>query len=138
MTEQSNPLQRYTAIADTLDTFTAQYATVISRYATLQQAKDEAEIALKRWARDHGTIENDSFKVNVQYKIRSWYDADEILRLAPYVREIPGVVEQTINKAKIEALAKAKAIDESVCQQALREEPMVPAVSIKVKERISF
>ena len=67
------------------------------------------------------------------HRQRRWYDVDYILEHAPYVRQIPGVVVQTVDRAKIEALAKVQAIDPDVCKAALHVEQLTPAVTIKRK-----
>jgi hypothetical protein len=130
MTEQT-PLERYTEAKRILNAFEADYEELFRDYRNLQQAVTDADSELRTWARDNGPTENDHFTVTVQYKTRKWYDADKILELAPEVRNLKGVVVETIDKSKIEALAKGGMIDAAIAKKAYREEPMTPAVSIK-------
>jgi hypothetical protein len=92
-----------------------------------------AEGDLKNYARDNGPCENEHFAVTVTQKKRTWYDVDVILERCPFVKGIPGVVVQSIDKAKVEALAKADAIPADVKEAAMRAEILTPAVSIKAK-----
>lgn len=127
------PLEKYTAACGALAAFEELHSDVLSRYVELKASTAMAEDGLRVWARENGPTENDVYKVTVTRKVRKWYDADKIIELAPYVREIPGVVVQSIDKAKVEKLATAGAIDKAICEQAYHEEPMTPAVSIKVR-----
>jgi hypothetical protein len=126
-------LEKYTKTQHELDAFREEHNPILVYLAQLQMELRLTEDRLKATAREQGPIENDHFAVTVTTKRRTWYDTDYILEHAPYVREIPGVVVQTIDKARIEALAKAKAIDADVCDAARREEALTPAVTIKAK-----
>lgn len=128
-----SPLERYTAAKRALNLFEIASEALFREYHALQQEAAEAEAELKAWARDNGPCENNSFTVAVQYKMRKWYDADKILELAPHVRQLKGVVVETIDKRRIEVLAQEGMIDAAIAQQAYHEDPMTPAVSIKVK-----
>ena len=126
-------LEKYTKTQQELDAFREEHNPILVYLTQLQMELRLTEDRLKAIAREQGPCENDHYAVTVTPKRRTWYDTDYILEHAPYVREIPGVVVQTIDKAKIEALAKAKAIDADVCDAAKRDEMLTPAVSIKAK-----
>jgi predicted RNA-binding Zn-ribbon protein involved in translation (DUF1610 family) len=108
-------------------------ATMLVTLEQLQTAVVKAEGELKELARLVGSCESEHFTITVTNKLKKWYDADVILSKFPAVRELPGVVVQTIDKAKIELLAKGGMIPQEIADAAFRAEPMTPAVSIKRK-----
>ena len=95
---------------------------------------DGAELALKAFARDNGPEENSYFTVSVQAKARRWLDTDVVLTACPWVWDIPGVVVKSIEKSKIEALAKSGMIPEAVVAEAQRAEQLTAAVTVKPKK----
>jgi len=127
------PLEYYTHVKRMMLAFQCEHAGVIGEWGDLTASVVAAENELKAWARDNGPCENDSFAVTVTQKARKWYDADKIVELAPYVKGIPGVVVQSIDRLKVETLAQHGMIDAAICQQAYHEEAMTPAVSIRPK-----
>ena len=131
--ELLDALADYSQAAATLEMFRDRHAQVLVDLEMLEHALTVQEGKVKELARLHGPCANANHSVIVAYRKRRWYDTDYILEHAPWVRQIPGVVVQTVDRGKIEALAKANAIDAGVCDQALREEPLTPAVTIKRK-----
>jgi hypothetical protein len=127
------PLGDYTAARAELAAFERLHAETLDMHREMSARVMRTEDMLKRWARENGNLENDAYYVIVTQKTRKWYDADRIIELAPYVREMPGVVTQTIDRAVVERFARAGAIDKAICEQAYHEEAMTPAVSIREK-----
>ena len=128
----SNALEEFTLAAQALSEFERQHALVLNEYADLHVQEAGAAEALRKHARSNGPEENEVFTVTVQTKMKRWYDADTVLALAPYVAEMPGVME--VNRERITQLAKAKAFSDEVITAAYREEALTPAVTIKRKE----
>ena len=126
-------LADYTRAVHEREAFEELHERLLAEYKGLQEVIADRDLKLKTLARSYGPCSNALFTVSVQQKARRWYDVDYILEHAPYVRQIPGVVVQTVDRAKIEALAKVQAIDPDVCKAALREEQLTPAVTIKRK-----
>jgi len=124
-------LHAYTEAVDDLEDFETEQMRLLGEYGALQEVIADREGKLKALAREVGPCGNYRFAVTVQRKSRRWFDVDYILEHAPWVRGIPGVVIETVDRAKIEALAKMKAIDADVCDAARREEALTPAVTIK-------
>ncbi len=126
-------LRAYTEAIQNLQRWEAEHIQMIAHWTSLKLKANDAEGDLKSHCRENGPCKNECFTVTVTRKTRKWYDTDYILEHAPFVLTIPGVVVQTVDKTKIEALAKAKAIDAGICAAALREEELTPAVSIKAR-----
>ena len=131
--ELLDALADYSQAAATLEMFRDRHAKVLVDLEMLERALAVQEGKIKELARLHGPCANANHSVTVAYRQRRWYDVDYILEHAPYVRQIPGVVVQTVDRAKIEALAKVQAIDPDVCKAALHVEQLTPAVTIKRK-----
>lgn len=129
----TTPLGEYTEARAEWAAFKQAHAETLDMLREIEARVMRTEDTLKRWARENGSLENDTYSVIVTNKTRKWYDADKIIELAPYVREMPGVVTQTIDRAVVERFAKAGAIDKAICDQAYHEEAMTPAVSIREK-----
>jgi hypothetical protein len=132
-----SPIDEYTLAAIALAKFEKRHQSMFEIYRALKADLDKAEAALKEDARYTGPCENGDFIVTVQTKSKRWYDADKIIELAPWVRDVPGVVVTTINRDAITALVKIKTIPEEIAKQALHEEPMTPAVTIKAKPKLA-
>lgn len=132
MSQYEKTLSDYEDAVNRLEDFRAANENTIAWLKSLENTVATIEGELKAIAREEKrNLDGERFSVTYTAKARKWYDTDYILEHAPYVRAIPGVVVQTIDKAKIEALAKAQAIDADVCEVALRVEQMTPAISIK-------
>lgn len=122
----------YTGDMRALEEFKTIHAETFAQYERMCQIVNNAEAELRAACREFGPCENDTYTVTVQTKTRKWFDADKVLELAPYVAEMPGVME--VNRERINQLAKAKAISVEVLEAAYREEALTPAVTIKRKE----
>ncbi|MFA6046270.1 MAG: hypothetical protein WC718_14900 [Phycisphaerales bacterium] len=126
-------LDEYTEAAAALDAFRDVNREILLDLEILQHGVAVEEAKLKELAREQGPVANDAYTVNVSYPKRRWYDCDLILERTPYLKEIPGVIvtTTTVDRAKIESLVKGGFVPAAVAGEALREEPMTPAVTIK-------
>ena len=124
-------LMEYTQAAAALDLYREQNRAVLVELEQRETTVRRREATLKELCRQLGPVENANYAVTVQQKTRRWYDADRILELAPWVRDVPGVLVTSIDKAKIEALVKASVVPSDIAEQALRSEPLTPAVTIR-------
>jgi hypothetical protein len=128
----STELETYTAIKIMVEAFQTANQSILDDYVSLQKSLAVAEDCLKARARILGGELNDYYTITVQSKTRKWFDADIILKLAPYVKDMPGVM--AVDRDRIAQLAKAGAIAEDVVKAACKEEPMTSAVTIKAKQ----
>jgi hypothetical protein len=138
-----DPLAEYTTAAFNLEDFKDAHASVLVDLERLQTKLNQTEAALKEFARGVNSpeaksltalgLENQAFVVTVTHKLRKWYDADMILERYPAVRELEGVVITTMDKKKIELLAKGGMIPQEIADLAFKAEPMTPEVRIKRK-----
>ena len=126
-------LGEYTQAMRDMELFKAEHSAIIAKYFELEREITATENELKTRARIEGPVENDSFTVSVVTPMTRWYDADIILEKAPYVRDLPGVLVTSVDKKKIEMLAKGGMIPEAIAAEAYREEAGTPRVTIKVK-----
>ncbi|MBI2934626.1 MAG: hypothetical protein HYY29_03540 [Chloroflexi bacterium] len=132
----SDTLEKYTLVQAEKAAFEAEHAYLLNLYADLNIACDAAEAELKRFARSNGPEENAQFVVTVQPKSRRWFDTDYILDNCPWIRDVPGVIVQAVDKGKVEALVKGGMIPEGVAKAAQCEEALTAAVSIKAKANV--
>jgi hypothetical protein len=128
----SHALETYTTLKGMMEDFWNENHVILANYAELQKEIAEAEDILKAHARIQGSEENGYYTITVQNKTRKWFDADIILKLAPYVKDMPGVM--AVDRDRIAQLAKAGGIAKDVVKAAYKEEAMTPAVSIKAKQ----
>jgi hypothetical protein len=126
-------LMGYTLAKLALESYEQINQAALSHYHDLQREVEETEAELKTAARLSGSIENESFTVSVVTPMTRWYDVDIILEKAPYVRDLPGVMITSVDKKKIEMLAKAGMIAKEIADLAYREEAGTARVTIKVK-----
>ena len=128
-------LRDFTEAAAALEAFRDFNRQVLLDMEIMQHGVAIAEAKVKELARQYGPCANDQFAVNVSHPMRRWYDCELIVEMAPFLREIPGVVvtTTTIDRAKVEALVKGGMVPAAVVGQTLREEALTPAVTIKRK-----
>lgn len=126
-------LWNYEAALLEMERFREHNSLVLDTWELMQGRLREVEEALKDFARQNGPEESESFIVTVQAKFRRWLDADIVVEMAPYVKDIPGVMVWSVDKDKITALAKGGMLPNNVTEAAYREERLTPAVSIKAK-----
>ena len=126
-------LWNYEAALLEMERFREANSLVLDTWELMQGRLREVEEALKAFARENGPEEDERFIVTVTPKTRRWYDADTVLKMAPHVAQMPGVME--LNRERVNQLAKAKAFDAAVIKAAYREEALTPAVKITRKHR---
>lgn len=127
----TDPLAEYTAALRNLREYEYDHKPIIDYRQELLDAANQAKDRLIVHARIVGAMENDLVIVRVQPKTNRWYDADLIIKLAPQVMQMEGVMK--VDKARVVELAKARAIPADVVEQAKREEPATTAVTIREK-----
>lgn len=110
----------------------AEWGPVFEVEAELQQDVDDAKDALTAlMAETTDWVENDSFEFNLVRQDRGGYDID---RLPEWVRELPGVVTQTVDKKAIDALIKRRKIAPEDVADAWEPKPAKPFVKVTVKK----
>jgi hypothetical protein len=124
-------LADYSVAYESLEAFKAEHFTILAQLEFLQQCVTGAETVLKAACREHGTVANERFVVTVQTKWRRWYDVDTLVVRVPSLKEIPGVIVQTVDRAKVESLIKAGTVAKADAEAVLHTEALTPAVTIK-------
>jgi hypothetical protein len=124
-------LADYSLAVEALERFESDHHEVILALAELRVNRDAREAALKAACRHEGATANAMFAVTVQAKARRWWDIDTLLLRLPRLRELPGVIVETINRPEVERLIKQGAVPKADAEAVLHVEALTPAVTIR-------
>ena len=126
-------LADFTEAVEAMEAFRGEHHELLAQLEFLQERVNDGEATLKEVARRLGGVENYRFAVSIQQKARRWYDVDKLLVRLPWLRQIPGVVVETVDRAKVEDLIKKGSVPALEAQAVLHVDPLTPAVTIKRK-----
>ena len=134
MTEKLVALTNYTQSVIAIKQFKEKNKEVFEMYDELVNLKNEKEEDLKKTAKEVGDMDNGMIKVTKVNKYKKWYDV-ETLKKSPDWKTIEKeayVIEEKVDKEKLDAMAKEGVVERKTLADAFREEEMSPSILIKV------
>jgi hypothetical protein len=130
-----SPLEEYAVYRRQLAEFAQTHAEILRMHVIVKAELEQAEAALKEWARTNGPTENADYTVSVQTKTRRWYDATPLVAIYPWLLNNKATTISVDTKS-IDRMVKAGAIDDRAAAETERTEPMTSAVTIKPKPKV--
>lgn len=127
-------LTTYTNAIIAIKQFKEKNQSVFNEYDALVTFKDNCEANLKIEAKEKGDMDNGAVKVTKVSKFKKWYDVETLKKSQDWavIEKEAYVVEEKVDKDKLDLLAKEGVVERKTLVDAFREEEMSPSILIKV------